>query len=347
MRLHGGFLLLRLTLLLALLAPGAAGAAVRPARAATSQLPQEGRSRPEFSDVSERTPAEVVAYLTGGLPEYPGSGPDSVLDFSPSDILETMDTVVLEQVRRARGEAALEEVHAIIARAVLTTLREGYSEPWLLVPLDAGHGGKRGFYWDPGSEGTEAYHTRGVVAAMIAAVEAPEYAGIILRPIYNDAIADDFGLPRSLDKPVMNPLLMRQARASMLATEAAAWNAAHPDAADRVAVHELSIHFNAGSGGALVLHQGETVRPEFSARSVDYAERYLARVIADLNESGLLPAPLRRWAATGLHDDILMYRPDYLSDAEIRGLVLRYNGLQGGGYLPRYIVTVLSVWAGR
>lgn len=296
---------------------------------------------PAFSAVAERTPDEAIAYLSGQSPSYAGSGIASVLDFSPSDILETMDTIVLDRVRQRWGQAGLERVYQTIAGAILDTLREQYGDAAVVVALDAGHGGKQGYYWDPGSEGTEAMHARGVVAAMQTLALDPAYASITIYPIFNDEIADDFGLPRSLNKPVMNPLLMRQVRAAMLANEVADWNAAHP-ALPLIYVHELSIHFNAGAGGAMVLHQGETVRPEFYERSVNFARAYLDRVLPALNASGLLGARLGLWGGNGLHDDRLMYRPDYLSDAEIQGLVLRYNGLQGGGYLPRYAATVIA-----
>lgn len=295
---------------------------------------------PRFSDVSKRTPADVVAYLEGKLPEYPGSGPNWAIDFSPSDILETMDTIVLDQVRRQRGDQALAQVYEVIARDVLATLRDEYGDRWILVALDAGHGGKKGFNWDPGSEGTEAEHTRAVAAAIIRLAARPENRHVIVRPIYNDAIADDFGLKPPRNRSTVNSTLMRQARASMLAAEAAAWNRAHPDAADQVAVHEISVHFNVGAGSALVLHQGNTVQPEFAKRSVDFAQRYLRRVTSDLNATGLLPSPLRLWNGNGLHDDVMMYRPAALS-APLTGATLRYGALQGHGYLPRFISTVL------
>lgn len=296
---------------------------------------------PRFSDVASRTPAEVIAYLQGRLPGYPGSGPSALLGFSPSDILETMDTLVLDTVGVRRGAAALQQVYAVIGRAVLDTLRQQYPDGWVLVALDAGHGGKPGVDWDPGSEGTEATHTRGVVAAIERLSAEPAYQRIITRRIFNDAIAADFGLPRSLNRPTVNQTLLRQARASMLAFEAAAWNQAHRSASAQVVVHEISIHFNVGAGGALVLHQGSTVRPEFVARSIDFARRYLQTVTAALNASGLLPSPLGLWGGDGLHDDVMMYRPAWLG-AALAGVPLRYGALQGRGYLPRYVEIVLA-----
>ena len=310
-------------------------------------LPGASVERPSFSDVAQRTPVEVVAYLAGRLPDYPGSSPAALFDFSASNILETMDTAILDWIERHRGTAALQRVYDLIARAILATLRDQYGDQWILVPLDAGHGGKKGFVWDGGSGGTEADHNRAVVAALSRLAQEPAYERIILRPIHNDALADDFGLPPSLNKPPINRTLMRQARASMLAAEAAAWNGAQRDPTSHVSVHEISIHFNAGAGGALVLHQGNSVRPEFARRSIEFGGRYLSRVTADLNASGLLPAPLRLWNGTGLHDDVMMYRPSYFRDDEIRGITLRYAALQGAGYLPRYIQTVLAHWSGR
>jgi hypothetical protein len=128
----------------------------------------------------------------------------------------------------------------------------------------------------------------------------------------------------------------------MLAAEAAAWNELHPDPGEQAHVHELSVHFNAGAGGALVLHQGDQVNPERQALSVQFARRYLEVVVARLNATGALPVRLRRWAITGLHDDVMMYRPAYFTNEETRGLTLRYGALQGHGYMPRYIRLVLA-----
>jgi N-acetylmuramoyl-L-alanine amidase len=320
-------------------------APTRPAKSVPTTVATVARdvrnATPNFSDVSQMTPSDVVAYLRGDLPGYPGSSPDSVVNFSPSDILETMDTNVLDTVKRQKGEVALQRVYDVIAQDILATMREEYGDHWVVVALDAGHGGKKGFNWDPGSEGTEAEHTRAVVAAMKRLDKQPEYRRIILRPIYNDQIADDFGLPPPRNTSTVNETLMRQARASMLALQAAAWNRAHSDAADRVMVHEISIHFNVGAGGAMVLHQGNTVRPEFVSRSVDFARRYLQRVTADLNATGILPSPLGLWGGTGLHDDVMMYRPAAFS-APVSGVTLRYGALQGHGFLPRFISIVLA-----
>ncbi len=44
----------------------------------------------------------------------------------------------------------MQQVYDGIASAVLDTLREQYGDRWILVPIDAGHGGKQGINWDPG-----------------------------------------------------------------------------------------------------------------------------------------------------------------------------------------------------
>jgi hypothetical protein len=303
--------------------------------------------RPGFSEVSQATPSDVVAFLTGRHPRYPGSDASKVVDFSPSDILETMDTIVLDRVRQSEGDAALQQVYDVIAGDVLATLRSLYPDDggdhWVLVALDAGHGGKKGFFWDPGSEGTEAEHTRAVVAAIVRQAERPENRRIVLRRVYNDDVADDFGLGNSPNRTTVSSILMRQARSAMLAFEARAWNQANPALTNQVFVHELSMHFNAGAGGALVLHQGDTVQPTYQSRSLDFGRSYLRRVVPDLNATGLLPTLLTLWAGTGLHDDVMMYRPSYMINNPLAANVtLRYGVLQGGGYMPRFVQVVLT-----
>jgi hypothetical protein len=275
------------------------------------------------------------------LAGYPGSGPDDAINFSPSDILETMDTSVLDEVQSREGDAALRQVEDTIAGAILATLREEYPNQLVLVPLDAGHGGDKAYFWDPGSNGTEALHTRAVVAALLRMDQSSEYQQIILRPIFDDEIPETFGMPGKLERPIPSSILIRQVRASMLAREAAAWNAAHPDRP--VAVHELSVHFNSGAGGALVLHEGDSVKPAFASRSIDFGKLYLHRVVTSLNATGFLPAPLRLWGVTGLHDDVMMYRPTYLNGANLpTSFVPRYGELQGNGFQSRYVKTVLA-----
>jgi hypothetical protein len=296
---------------------------------------------PPTTNVVERTPADVLAFLRGQLPGYPDGGPSAVIDFSPSDILETMDTIVLDEVRSGRGDAALQRIYDVIGNTVLATVEEEYGNQAVAVALDAGHGGKPGFFWDPGSEGTEAEHTRAVVKSILRQADSPRYANLIVHPIFNDAVADDFGLAGRWNRPTINQLLVRQARAAMLAQDTAAWNRDHPAAPRQF--HEISVHFNAGAGGAMVLYQGDTVQPAFQARSLEFGQKYLRRVIADLNATGLLPTPLRRWGGSGLHDDVMMYRPDYLNGLNLpSNFTPRYAMLQGHGYFPRYISLLLA-----
>src|SRR5439155_23637705 len=217
-------------------------------------------------------PAEVVAYLEGRLPGYEEATTDSIGNFSAADILETMDTIVLDRVRGGQGEAALDRLYSAIARAALDSLLDVYGGQPVLVPLDAGHGGKRSYYWDPGSEGTEWLHARAVVAAMEALAERPEYATITLRRVYNDDVADDYRVPDGRNVMVYNQVLTRLRRASMLAYAGAVWNADHADQPEsQLAVHELSVHFNAGANGLLVLHQGNVDQP-YRERSLAYAK---------------------------------------------------------------------------
>ena len=89
----------------------------------------------------------------------------------------------------------------------------------------------------------------------------PRYASITIRRIFNDSIGDDFALPPPQDNKARASLVLRNARASMLAFEANAWNRDHPDRP--VAVHVVSVHFNANSGGTLVLHEGGDVPSDF------------------------------------------------------------------------------------
>ena len=306
-------------------------AAATPTNTAKPGNSPSQQGQPNVAGVTEVTPKDVLAFLRSG-------GADSILDFSPSDILETMDTVILDRVRQDRGDEALQRVYETIAGAVLATLRGEYPSGWILVALDAGHGGTTRD-WDGGAEGTEARHNRGVVAALERLARLEENSRIIPRRIFNDEVIDDFGVPAQLNKTVENHILMRQARAAMLAGQAAQWNGT----VRAMAVHEISIHFNAGAGGAMVLHQGSTVRPELAAKSISFARRYLQQVLPELNALAVLPGTLRLWGGDGLHDDVMMYRPAYLSDAEISGLTLRYGALQGKGFLARYAQTVSNI----
>jgi hypothetical protein len=262
---------------------------------------------PSFSDVAQAGPDEVLRFLAGRHPRYPGANIESLMAFSPADILETMDTDVMDSVQAARGFAAVQTLYALIAREILEALLAVYGGAPVVLALDAGHGGLRGVYYDPGSNGTEAVHARHVVAALEARAADPRYASITIHRIFNDAIGDDFGLPPPEDRKSAAALTIRNARAAMLAQEAAVWNAAHPDAP--VQVHVLSVHFNAGSGGILVLHEGSSVPEPFRSLSVAYARAYVNSARPALISTGLLPYVLRLALGTGLSDDHLLYEP--------------------------------------
>jgi hypothetical protein len=298
---------------------------------------------PTFSDVTARTTADGIKFLQGKLAGYPGSGAASLLGFSPGDILETLDTVVVDRVGGNHGPAGLKQLYDTIASQILQTLSDLYGNAWVLVPLDAGHGGDRTEFWDPGSNGTEATHTRAVAASVLEQARAAAYSRFTVVPIFNDKIPDYFDVPGKENEPLVNQTVMRQIRAAMLASEAARWNSAHPDAAARVVVHEISIHFNSGVGGALVLHQGDTVPQAFQQQSVTYGKRYLQRVVPALNATGVLPSVLTLFGGNGLHDDVMMYTPGgQITDDAGRPIVLRYGMLQGGGFEAVYVQKILK-----
>lgn len=292
--------------------------------------------QPVFSEVALATPQDVLRFLAGHDPHYPGADTDALIGFSPADILETLDTSVLDAVQAQRGDAALNSIYPLIAQHLLDSLLAIYSDRPVLLALDAGHGGKRGVYYDPGSNGTEAVHTRATVAAVEKRAANSEYGRITIRRIFNDAIGDDFGLPPPEDSKERAALTIRNARASMLAFEAGAWNDAHPEAP--VAMHVISVHFDAGSGGTLVLHEGADVPPPFMRRSIAYGQQYLARVRPALNRSGLLPQQLALVFGTGLSDDHLLYqtavretdRFNPYTGADRAKFPARYAILQGG-----------------
>lgn len=265
------------------------------------------RGVPLFADVSQVEPWDALLFLAGRDRRYPEASVESLHGFCPADIVETMDTVVLDAVYADQGGAALRRLSHLIAVEVLEALLFVYREESVLLALDAGHGGKRGVYYDPGSNGTEAIHTREVVQAIEERATDPRYARITIRRIFNDEIGDDFGLPPPEDRKSAASLTLRNVRAAMLAFEVDAWNRSHRDA--RVAVHVLSIHFNAGSGGILVLHQGSGVPVAFQDRSIAFAEAYVGWARPALNQSGLVPYPLRLALGTGLSDDRVLYEP--------------------------------------
>jgi hypothetical protein len=227
-------------------------------------------------------------------------------------------------------------VYGLIAAQVLEGLLAVYGDAPLLLALDAGHGGKPGVHFDPGANGTEAWHNRRTVDAIEAAATAPRYASITIRRVFNDAIGDDFGLPPPEDRKGAAALTLRLVRAAILAHEADAWNAAHPDAA--VALHMLSVHYNAGSGGILVLHQGGSVPAEFQRRSVAYARAYVNAARPVLNRSGLLPYQLALALGTGLSDDRILYEPPFRLNR-----VNPYTGVDRSGFPRRYAMLQSSL----
>lgn len=309
-----------------LTAAGALGAALalRRVRGAVARLPSDGehtgtrraavrqetraaQEAPVFADVAWVNADEALLFLAGRHARYPGSNLDSIMGFSAADILETMDTVVLDDVHARHGWDAVVTLYYLMARHLLEALLAVYGGGPMVLALDAGHGGRRDVFFDPGSNGTEFAHNRQMVAAAEDLAADPRYGSIIIRRIFNDEIGDDFGLSPPQDRKSAAALTIRNVRAAMLAQEAAAWNSAHPDAP--VVVHVVSVHFNAGSGGTLVLHQGNAVPSLFRERSVAYARSYVATVRPALNATGLLPYQLGPALGTGLSDDRLLYEP--------------------------------------
>ena len=296
---------------------------------------REPEMRP-FSDVSRVEPWDALLFLAGRDPRHPGATIESMMGFSPADILETMDTVVLDTVGANRGSAALGTVYGLVAAQVLEGLLAVYGGASLLLALDAGHGGRQGVYYDAGSNGTEAWHTRRTVEAIEAAAADPRYASITIRRIFNDAIGDDFGLPPPEDRKGAAALTLRLVRAAILAREVDDWNAVHPDAT--VALHMLSVHYNAGSGGILVLHQGGSVPAEFQQRSIAYARAYVNATRPVLNRSGLLPYQLALALGSGLSDDHVLYEPSFRLNR-----VNPYTGVDRTGFPRRYAMLQTSL----
>lgn len=259
---------------------------------------------PTFSDVAAVDPWNGLLFLAGKLPGYPGANLDSLMGFSPADILETCDTVEIDALEARRGEAGVARFYDVIAEQALLSLLDGYGDKPLLLALDAGHGGLRGVFFDPGSNGTEYYHVRRVAEAIEARVAEPRFASITLRRLYNDAIGDDFFLPPPQDRKSAASLTIRNIRGAMLAWEVDAWNRRHPDKA--VLLHVLSVHFNAGAGGILVLHQGDAVPAPFRDRSYQFARAYVGRAHAAIAQTGLLP-PQGFALGDGLSDDRILY----------------------------------------
>jgi hypothetical protein len=182
-----------------------------------------------------------------------------------------------------------------------------------------------------------------VVASVLELAKTEPYSRFTVVPIFNDSIPDFLGIPGKENEPLVNQTVMRQTRAAMLAFEAGRWTRDHPDPASQVVVHEISVHFNSGVGGALVLHQGDTVPEQFRQRSINYAKRYLQRVLPALNATGVLSSVLGLFGATGMHDDVMMYTPGgQITDDNGHPIVLRYGMLQGGGFATVYVQKILK-----
>jgi hypothetical protein len=305
------------------------------AQSPQQQLPSA--STPNFTEVAGIGPDEIALYFGGKHPRYPGAGIANFLGYSPADILESMDTAVLDGVGEAHGQLGMDTIHAIVAKNVLESLLATYRSQPLVLALDAGHGGLPGVYFEPGSNGTEWQHTRSVVTMIEQMAADNRYATITIRRIFNDAIGDDFGLPPPQDSKPRASLVMRNARASMLAYEVDAWNRSHPNA--QFLMHMISVHFNANSGGTLVLHEGDDVSVDFQQRSIAYGSDYVGRTRPALNATGLFAPQLTLVNGNGLHDDSLMYVPP-IRNGGSRVNPLTGNALHGP---PRYAMLQASL----
>lgn len=299
-------------------------------------IADDGPPAPPFSQVTGVTPEEGLRFLAGLHPRYPAASLDSLSGFSPAVILESCDTTTLDQIAARQGSAAVSRAHLIVARGLLDALLAVYGSAPVLLALDAGHGGKQGVFFDPGSAGTEYQHNRAVVLAAEEIAREPAYSSITIRRIFDDGVGDDFGLPAPEDRKSAASLVMRNVRASMLAQEAATWNTVHPDA--QVAVHVVSVHFNAGSGGTLVLHQGSSAPASYRELSVAFGRAYAGPVNRALNASGLMPAAQRLVFGTGLSDDTVLYEPT------LRGSRINpYTGRDRSDFPRRYAMLQTSL----
>lgn len=291
---------------------------------------------PTFSDVATVDAWSCLLFLAGRLAGYPHANLDSLMGFSPADILETCDTVEVDSLELRRGEPGLATLYNVIAEQALLSLLDVYGGAPLLLALDAGHGGLPGVFFDPGANGTEYLHARRVVEAIEARAAEPRFTSITVRRIFNDALGDDFLLPPPQDRKSAASLAIRNARAAMLAYEVNAWNARHPDTP--VALHVLSFHFNAGAGGILVLHQGEAAPSAFRARSVRFAEYYVERAHAAIAQTGLL-LPQGFALGNGLSDDRVLYEPMNTSSLS---RVNPFTGVDRSNFPRRYAMLQAS-----
>src|SRR5262249_15049168 len=154
-------------------------AAARSGRAAGESL---AASLPEVTEVDVE---EAIAFLAGEHRDYPDAGLDSIIDFSAANIVETMDTSVLDEVHARRGPKQLLLLYGVLGFELLEALLEVYGARPVVLALDAGHGGKRGVYYDPGANGTEAAHARGVTAAIEDLATDRRYDSVVIRRIFN------------------------------------------------------------------------------------------------------------------------------------------------------------------
>jgi len=256
-----------------------------------------------------------------------------------------MDTELMDEIAWRGGPAAMSRLYRLIAVQLLDALRWVYTPLPVVLALDAGHGGHPDVYYDPGANGTEAMHTRRVVEELEELADTKAYAGITVRRIFNDTIGDHFRMPSWYDCDGASSRTLRNVRAAMLVHEAAAWSRAQPR--NPVAVHMLSVHFNAGSGGILVLHQGDAVPEHLRELSVAYAEAYVERTRPALHASGMLPYPLRLMFGSGLSDDRLLYDSppcftfNPYTGADLRRLPARYSMLQASPEQRDFVAGVL------
>lgn len=330
-------LLLAAAILPALLFAAACGGSTRsPATEATAAA-----VIPDPPDVGSMTAADAVAFFGGRLDAVPGGSPADLNDASPADILETFDNILLDRAAASGGDEAVARIYAIIARSALDSLTALYPAGYVLLALDAGHGGEPGF--EGGADGDEWQHTRQAAAVLEQlAASDPAYARVIVRRVFNDGVPSDFRLPADRTRDITSNLLLRQSRVSALAVWARGWNEEHPGTP--LALHEVSVHFNLNSDVAMVLHQGSTVSPEHRSLSVTFGRDYLARAVPALDATGLLGSPLRLFDGSGLHDDVMMWTPLYAADDTEEENPSRYVALQGSTFFRGYLDRILESW---
>jgi hypothetical protein len=74
-----------------------------------------------------------------------------------------------------------------------------------------------------------------------------------------------------------------------------------------------------------------------------YGQQYLHRVVPDLNATGTLPGLLTVWGGSGLHGDVMMYRPTDVAGFNLPAhFTPRYRELRGNSLTPRLIQTILA-----